>query len=314
MLRLIHNQTVQGGILVDDIDDGLPNKEVHRLGSNANPKAYTRDGYANKPKQSCYIPYSMTNAGFPTIQGYIDLNQTDRVNLSNGKGKIYKLSKTPVNQNVAGAAHFPMITVVSHTAAQVATPVVTAATSVSTNFVITGTTFVSVSPDVTTVTFAQGTGATAPSPAVWTQSAITTAGGSISGTSISIPFSAFSTEPVTNNTVVVQANEKNSNTFAATSVTDLAPHISAATTVSTNFVITGTDFGATTTLVTFATGTGGTTPSPLTFSAAAIATAGGSITSTTVTIPNSAFTTAPVAGNTVKVHANGQDSNVFSST
>ena len=69
MFRLIHNQTIQNGILVDDIDDGLPNKEVHRLGSTADPKAYVRDGYANKVKQPCYIPYSRASVGFPTIPG-----------------------------------------------------------------------------------------------------------------------------------------------------------------------------------------------------------------------------------------------------
>jgi hypothetical protein len=61
MLRVIHNQTVVGGIIVDDIDDGLPNKEVHRLGSSAYPKQYVRDGYAGKAKQPCYIPYSHTS-------------------------------------------------------------------------------------------------------------------------------------------------------------------------------------------------------------------------------------------------------------
>ena len=30
MLRLIHNQTVAGGILINDIDDGLPNKTAKR--------------------------------------------------------------------------------------------------------------------------------------------------------------------------------------------------------------------------------------------------------------------------------------------
>lgn len=202
MLRLIHNQTVQGAILVDDIDDGLPNKEVHRLGSNGNPKAYERDGYANKPKQSCYIPRAQ--AAFPTIQGHIDLNQTPRVLFSAGKGKISKLSQ-------AG-----LITVVSLTAAQVATPVVTAATTVGLNFQITGTTFVSVQPDTTTVTLAQAGGVSAPAPAVWTQAAIIAAGGAISATQITIPTAAFTTAPVAGNTVVVQANEKNSNTFIST--------------------------------------------------------------------------------------------------
>jgi hypothetical protein len=207
MLRLIHNQTVQGGLLVDDIDDGLPNKEVHRLGSTANPAAYVRDGYANKPKQSCYVPYSMGNNGFPTIPGYIDVNQTDRVTLSAGKGKIFKMSTAPGGPK--------LITVVSLTAAQIVKSAVTAAVHGS-NTVITGTTFLSVSPDITSVTFARGSGVSTPSPATLTAAQIIAATGTVSGTSISIPAAAFTTAPVAGNTVFVSANELNSNTFTLT--------------------------------------------------------------------------------------------------
>ena len=207
MLRLIHNQTVTSGILLDDCDDGLPNKEVHRLGSTANPKAYERDGYANKPKQPCYVPYSQANVGFPTIPGYIDVNQTNRITFSAGKGKIYKFSAAPGSPK--------LISVVSLTASQIVKPVVTAGAHGS-PVVITGTTFLSVQPDITTVTFAQGTGVSAPVPATLTAAQITTAGGSVSGTTISIPSTAFTTAPVVNNTVFVQANEQNSNTFTMT--------------------------------------------------------------------------------------------------
>jgi hypothetical protein len=215
MYRLIHNQTISNGILVDDIDDGLPNKEVHRLGSTSDPKAYARDGYANKPKQSCYIPFSMTNVGFPTIPGYIDVNQTDKVNLSAGKGKIFKLKEIPSNPAVAGAVNFPLITVVSLTAAQIVKPVVTAAAH-GPPVAITGTTLTSVQPDITTVFFALGTGGTSPVPATLTAAQITTAGGTVTSTSISIPGTAFTTAPVAGNTVYVQANEQNSNTFTIT--------------------------------------------------------------------------------------------------
>jgi hypothetical protein len=204
MLRLIHAQTVAGAILVDDIDDGLPNKEVHRLGSTADPKAYVRDGYANKPKQSCYIPRTKALTGFAGIAGYIDLNQSEKVTFSAGKGKIQKLT-------TAG-----LISVVSFTAAQVATPVVTAAATVAANFRVTGTTLSSVSPDTTTVTFAQAAGVSAPNPAVWTQAAILLAGGTITATQIEIPTASFVQAPVAANTVKVQANEKNSNTFVST--------------------------------------------------------------------------------------------------
>jgi hypothetical protein len=213
MFRLIHNQTIQNGILVDDIDDGLPNKEVHRLGSTANPKAYERDGYANKVKQSCYIPYSQARVGFPTIPGYIDVNQSNRVTLSAGKGKIFKLSK-PV---AAGGPGY--ITVVSVTAAQLVAPVVASGTTTAGAGPATagGTTFVSVSPDISTVTFGRGSAGTTPSPATFTAAQVIAAsGGVFTATSISVPASLFTTLPVVGNTVTVQANEQNSNTFSYT--------------------------------------------------------------------------------------------------
>jgi hypothetical protein len=201
MLRVQHNQTVVGGILVDDIDDGLPNKTVYRLGSQGDPKAYKRDGYAQAPKQSCYIAFNRTTQGYPSVPGYIDLDETPRVLLSSGEGRIFNLQKAE------------LVTVTSLTASQVAAPVVTAAShSSSSNASVTGTTLTSVSPDTTTVTFAAGT-ATAPSPAVWTQAQILAATGTVSATSITIPLSAFSTAPSAGNTVTVNANEQNSNTF-----------------------------------------------------------------------------------------------------
>lgn len=213
MLRLIHSQTVQGGILVDDIDDGLPNKEVHRIGSTANPAAYVRDGYANKPKQSCYVPYSRTAYGFPTVQGYINVNQTDRVTLSAGKGKIFKLSKT-VAQGGPG-----LITVVSFTASQIAKPVIASGTSTAGTGPATavGTTFTSVTPDISTVTFGKGSGATTPTPATFTSAQVIAAvGGVFTATNISAPASLFSVTPIVGNTVTVSANEQTSNTFTYT--------------------------------------------------------------------------------------------------
>jgi hypothetical protein len=210
MLRLIHNQTIQGGILVDDIDDGLPNKEIHRLGSTADPKAFERDGYAGKPKQACYVPYSQTNKGFPTVPGYINLNQTNRVTFSAGKGKIMKLSK-PTSAGGPG-----LITVTSLTASQIVAPTITASAHGS-PVTVAGTTFVSVSPDITSVTFALGTGATTPSPATFTAAQITAGGGSVSATAITIPSALFTSQaPVAGNTVTVTANEQASNTFTMT--------------------------------------------------------------------------------------------------
>lgn len=204
MLRLIHNQTVQGAILVDDIDDGLPNKEVHRLGSLGNPKAYERDGYANKPKQPCYVPYSHTAPNGSISAGFITLHQTNKVTLSSGEGKISKLVKAGLLTQVTGL-----------TQAQFANPLVTASVH-GAPMTITGTTFLSVGPDVTSVTFAKSGGATAPVPSTLTTAQIVAAGGTVGATSISIPATAFSTAPVVGNTVYVTSNENNSNVFTMT--------------------------------------------------------------------------------------------------
>ena len=193
MLRLIHNQTVSGAILVDDIDDGLPNKQVHRLGSTADPNAYVRDGYANKPKQPCYVPRTMANTGFPTVAGFINLNETQRVTLSAGKGKISKLQQ-------AG-----LISVVSMVAADLAAP--TLATAViddpgAGDITLTGTTFLSVSPDVTTVMIT-GTGAV-----TLTAAQILTGGGTVTATSIVIPAALVPGIADTTSSVQVRANQQ----------------------------------------------------------------------------------------------------------
>lgn len=146
MLRLIHNQTIAGAILVDDIDDGLPNKTAHRLGSTADPKAYERDGYANKPKQPSYVPYSkLYPVKDPTIAGFIDLDESERVTLSAGKGKIFGLQQTT-------PAHGPLITVVNFVAADLAAPVITSATvAAGPILTIVGTGLLSLIPNVSIV-------------------------------------------------------------------------------------------------------------------------------------------------------------------
>lgn len=167
MLRLIHNQTTPGAILIDDIDDGLPNKEVHRLGSTADPKAYVRDGYANKPKQNCYIP--RTKKGDASVPGYIDLNETERVQHSAGKGKIQK------HQQVGN------ITVVSFQAADVSAPTLATAQLGGGNLTLTGTKLTSLLPNTTRVILT-GTGAV-----TLTQAQIIAGGGTIDATTIVIP-------------------------------------------------------------------------------------------------------------------------------
>lgn len=190
MLRLIHNQTVQGAVLVDDIDDGLPNKQYHRLGSTADPKAYVRDGYANKPKQPCYIPLSRAGEGFPLIAGYIDLNETDRVTLSAGKGKIKGLQD-------AG-----YLDVVSFVAADVAAPTLAVA-EIDTDLTLTGTNLLSVEPDITTVIIT-GDGAVT----LTLEEILAEAGSSASATEIVIPAALIGGVTDTTSSVQVQANEQ----------------------------------------------------------------------------------------------------------
>lgn len=142
MLRLIHSQTQQGPLLVDDIDDGLPNKTAYRQGSVADPNAYARDGYANKPKQPCYIP--RVKPTDTTLPGYIDLEETSRVLHSSGGGKILGLQ---------GAG---LLRVVSFVESDLAAPTITATTSdipAPGDLTITGTNFLSVDPEITTVIF-----------------------------------------------------------------------------------------------------------------------------------------------------------------
>jgi len=140
MLRLIHSQTVQGALLVDDIDDGLPNKTAHRMTSD--PKTYARDGYANSRKQPCYIP--RVKATDATVAGYIDLEETQRVLMSAGSGKI------------AGLQSAGLISVVNLVIADLNAPTITATTPDSPaagDLTITGTNFLSVLPEITTVIF-----------------------------------------------------------------------------------------------------------------------------------------------------------------
>ncbi len=168
MFRLIHNQTTSGPILVTDIDDGLPNKNVNRM--EGDPKAYPRDGYANKTKQNCYVPY--TSRADSTLAGYIDLLPSDGVVMSQFQGSISKFS-------TAG-----YITVVSFLASDVVAPVLTTAdldTPGAGDLTITGTGLTSLTPNFTSVILT-GTGAI-----TLTQAQILAGTGTISATSIFIP-------------------------------------------------------------------------------------------------------------------------------
>lgn len=197
MLRLVHSQTVSGAILVDDVDDGLPNKTAHRLGSVGDPKAYKRDGYANAPKQKCYVP--RVKATDATVAGYIDLNETQRVLQSAASGKI------------AGLVAAGKISVVSLVASDLATPVIaTALINVpgAGALTITGTGFLSVAPDISKVVLT-GSGAV-----TLTQSQITTGGGTFINTSIVIPAALVPGIAASTTSAKVTADGLTSNTAA----------------------------------------------------------------------------------------------------
>lgn len=199
MLRLIHTQTEQGAILVDDIDDGLPNKQVHRLGSTADPKAYKRDGYANEPKQPVYVPRA--NPDNDAQAGYIDLNETQKVLASAAGGKI------------AGLQTAGKISVVSLVAADLAAPVITAVTlnaPAAGDVTIDGTGFLSVLPDETSVRlFGAGVG-----DVTLTQTQIeAVAPGAVSDIQIVID-STLIAGLASADDVVVTADAQASNTFA----------------------------------------------------------------------------------------------------
>lgn len=196
MLRLIHAQTVSGAILVDDIDDGLPNKAFHRLGSNADPKAAGQATTAGAPKQPCYVPRSMANTGFPTVPGYIDLRETQRVVFSAGRGKILKMAD-------AG-----LISTVDLVAADIAAPTLTVANEGAPgagDLTLTGTNMVSVSPDITTV-IVTGVGAI-----TLTAADILNGSGTVTATSIVIPSALFTNGAIDGaggSSVQVQANQQ----------------------------------------------------------------------------------------------------------
>lgn len=192
MLRLVHKQKGVGPLLVDDIDDGLPNKQVVRLNT-ANPYAYERDGYAQAPKQPCYIPYSQP--GSPTTPGFIDLDETQRVKLSAFKGKI------------AGLKAAGLIDIISLVASDLATPAITNATVATGDVTITGTGFLSVSPVLTRVRL-QGAGV---GNVTLTQAQIVAvAPGAVGATSIVID-STLIPGFVAGDTVTVIADGKTSN-------------------------------------------------------------------------------------------------------
>lgn len=175
-IRVVNQQVLNRSILIDKVDRSQGNFS----------------GYAQRAKQKIYVPY--VNPLNSAVKGYLDMVPTDEVLLSADSGTIKKLQ-------TSGYVSFTAVA-----ATLLATPVVTSASNAATNTTINGTTFLSVSPDLTYVTLTNLISQSQIIP----QSAFTTH----TALQIIIPDAAVSIgTPTTGWTVKVQSNSRNSNVF-----------------------------------------------------------------------------------------------------
>lgn len=179
LIRVTNEQKISRNILLDKLDDGQSNTE----------------GYAQRAKLQVYVPYS--NPLDTSVKGYVDLIPTDRVLLSADKGTIKGLETDSY------------VSVAAVNSALLATPVVTAGTNAAGSTTIDGTTFLSVSPDVTYVTFENLAGAT--------ETVAQSVFSLHTAIQIVVPDAALSIgAPVVGWKVTVQSNSKQSNQFTLT--------------------------------------------------------------------------------------------------
>lgn len=130
LLRVTHKQVLRpgisrnGSILLDKIDESLGNENT---------------SHALVRKQKVYVPFA--DPLTPAFAGYLDFVQTDNVKLAaeNPKGVIAGL---------VARGHVDAVIVASNL---IATPVVTNAVATAGDVVLTGTTFLSVLPTLTSV-------------------------------------------------------------------------------------------------------------------------------------------------------------------
>jgi hypothetical protein len=302
MLRLAHTQISTGGIIVNDIDDGLPNKTAKR--GVGDKDKYIRDGNSlgsndhstqsdvNNPKQKCYIPFWKILSVNPltyssTVAGYIDVLETDRVLISQDRGVIYGLANKSPN---------PLITVTSFTAADVVAPAITSANQAAGGayaLTMVTTSALSLAPDVSSVTI--GT-------TVLTRNQILAAGGTFTDTSIIIPEALVPTSMIIGTTLIKVTADNQTTAGHAIAVTNTDPTIATAV-LTTVLTLTGTGFRSILPNLTSVTTTGHVG----TITAADILAAGGTISDTSIVIPTTTtgYPAGLTAGDTVSVHANG---------
>jgi hypothetical protein len=125
LIRVINQQTTHRSILLDKLDDGQANTE----------------GYAHKNvKQKVYVPFA--NPLNPAVRGYTDLVLTDRVLLS-----------SDVGGTISGLVAAGRVLAFAFSSALKATPTISSVAHVAGETTITGTTYLSVVPDITYVVF-----------------------------------------------------------------------------------------------------------------------------------------------------------------
>jgi len=188
LVRVVNQQRLVRSILIDKVDGSQGNLE-HGL------------SHAQRAKQKVYVPYS--NPLDKSVKGYIDMVPTDEVLMAlNEKGTLAQLaaagwvSTTLFNSSLTAA---PTVSAAAHSGSPNKTT-------------ITGTKFLSLSPDITYVTLTNLAGASQ----VITDAAIIAAGApsAIGATSIVIADTLVTIgTPTTGWKVTVQANSKKSNTF-----------------------------------------------------------------------------------------------------
>jgi hypothetical protein len=313
MLRLTHTQTVSGSILVNDIDDGLPNKTARRgvarekvsgspvlvAGGTLASANSQLDGNSlggrdkstlagvNALKQKCYIPrYKILPNGThdTSVAGFIDVAESDRVLLSQDHGVI---------SGLRGAG---LITVVSFTPSDISAPTISAANVAAGGtyaLTITGTNFTSLAPDVSSVRIGSTT---------LSATAITGAGGTFTATSIVIPEALIPLNMVVGTTLVYVTADAQTVSHAI-AVTNTAPVLGAGGAVlSTDLTLTGTGFRSILPNLTSVVITGG---GAVTLTAAQILAApGGSITDTTIVIDSTLIPGVVATSSSAQVAAN----------
>jgi hypothetical protein len=135
LTRVVNEQTIVGSasILLDKIDKSQGN-------SDSPP-------YAQRAKQKIYVPY--VNPVDPTVKGYVDMVQSDEV----------LLAMEP-HGTIGGLESDGIVTVTVFSSVLIATPTVTSAANALGDTTINGTTYLSLSPDITYVDFTNLTGVT----------------------------------------------------------------------------------------------------------------------------------------------------------